>query len=128
MRFSELEFSVKPLRSSAVFGGRLKRPSPCRIRSAPGRDRVRGLSETSKREVRKFLYFGRYTPELFMDLGVCRAPTKKTYQAWGNIYFQVGVISKLASYFVPTTLFPWSHLEAFDLFCTSYDWLLSRCF
>ena len=49
MRFSELEFSVKSLRSSAVFGGRLKRPSPCRIRSASGRDRVRGLSETSEK-------------------------------------------------------------------------------
>ena len=24
---------------------------------------------------------------------------------WENIYFQVGIISKLASYFVPTTLF-----------------------
>ena len=40
---------AKPLRSSAVFGGRLKRPSPCRIRSTRGRDRVRGLSETSER-------------------------------------------------------------------------------
>ena len=30
-------------------GGRLKRPSPCRISSAPGRDRVRGLSETSEK-------------------------------------------------------------------------------
>ena len=39
MRFSELEFSVKWLRSSAVFGGRLQRPSPCRIRSAPRRER-----------------------------------------------------------------------------------------
>ena len=33
--------AVTSLRSSAVFGGRLKRPSPCRIRSAPGRDRIR---------------------------------------------------------------------------------------
>ena len=38
-----------------------------------------------------------------------------------NIYFQVRTISKLASYFVPTTLSSWSHLEAFGLLCTSYD-------
>ena len=49
MRFVELEFSVKSLRSSAVFGGRLKRLSPCRTRFAPGRERVRGLSETSEK-------------------------------------------------------------------------------
>ena len=44
-----LNFSVNSLRSSAVFGGRLKCPSPCRIRSSPSRDRVRGLSETSEK-------------------------------------------------------------------------------
>ena len=38
---------------------------------------------------------------------------------WENIYFQVGIISKLASYFVPTTLFSRSHLEASGLL--SYD-------
>ena len=36
-----------------------------------------------------------------------------------EIYFQVGIISKMDSYFVPTTLFSWSHLEAFGLL--SYD-------
>ena len=36
---------------------------------------------------------------------ICRAWTKQTYQVRENIYFQVGIISKLASYFVPTTLF-----------------------
>ena len=30
-------------------------------------------AERDKREVRFFLYFGRYTPELFLDLGICRA-------------------------------------------------------
>ena len=30
-------------------------------------------AERDKREVRKFLYFGRQTPELFLDLGICRA-------------------------------------------------------
>ena len=43
-----------------------------------------------------------------------------------NIYFRVGIISKLASYFVPTTLFSCSHFEAFGLLCTSYD--CCRCF
>ena len=47
---------------------------------------------------------------------------------WENMYFQIGIISKLASYFVPTTLFSWSHLEAFGLLCTSNDRLLRRCF
>ena len=52
--------------------GRLKRPSPCRIRSAPGWDRVHGLSETSEK-CAIFFYFGRYTPDLFLDLGISRA-------------------------------------------------------
>ena len=55
-----------------VLGVRLKRPSPRRIPSAPGRDRIRGLSETTEK-CASFLYFGRYTPELFLDLGICRA-------------------------------------------------------
>ena len=42
-------FSVKSLRSSAVFGGRLQRPSPCLIRSAPRRERGWMLSETSEK-------------------------------------------------------------------------------
>ena len=32
-------FSVKLLRTSAVFGGRLQRPSPYLVRSAPRRER-----------------------------------------------------------------------------------------
>ena len=52
-----------------------------------------------------------------MDLGICTALNEKNI--WENLCFQVGIISKLASYFVPTTLFSWSHLEAFDLL--SYD-------
>ena len=30
-------------------------------------------AERDKREVRFFLYFGLYTPELFLDLGICSA-------------------------------------------------------
>ena len=41
---------------------------------------------------------------------------------WEDVYFQLGI--KLASYFVPTTLFSWSPLEAFGLLsydCVSFD-------
>ena len=38
-------------RMKHVLEGRLKRSSPCRIRSTPGRDRARGLSETSEKRV-----------------------------------------------------------------------------
>ena len=30
-------------------------------------------AERDKRELRTFLYFGRYTPELSLNLGICRA-------------------------------------------------------
>ena len=30
-------------------------------------------AERDKREVRNLLYYGRYAPELFLDLGICRA-------------------------------------------------------
>ena len=49
MRFAELELSVKYLRSSAGLGGRLERPSPCRVRAAPRRELRRMPSETSKK-------------------------------------------------------------------------------
>ena len=46
---------------------------------------------------------------------------------WENIYFQVGVISKLASYFIPTTLLSWSHLEAFGLLSHDCCVVAFRC-
>ena len=49
MRFAEIESSVKWLRLSTVFGGRLKRPLPCRIRSVRRRERGRMPSETSEK-------------------------------------------------------------------------------
>ena len=77
-------------------------------------------AERDKREVRKILYFGRYTPELFLDLGIYMQSFQlNEKQIWENIYFQVGIISKLASYFVLTTLFSWLQLEAFGVL--SYD-------
>ena len=47
-------------------------------------------AEWDKRQGRKFWYFGRYTPELFLDLGICTASTKKAY---GRTF-----ISKLVSF------------------------------
>ena len=72
MRFAELEFSVKWLRSSAVFGGRLKRPSPCRIRSAPRRERGRMPSETSEK-LQKYRKSRRNSRPLGCVLNVCSA-------------------------------------------------------
>ena len=75
-------------------------------------------AERDKREGRKFLYFGRYMPELFLDLGIYMQSLNEK-NIWENIYFHLSIISKLGSSFVPTTLFAWSHLEAFGLL--SYD-------
>ena len=85
-------------------------------------------AERDKREVRDFLYFGRYTPELFLDLGIyMQSLNEKTYiymekhlfPSWHN--FQIGFL------FRPHHTFSWSHLEAFGLLCTLHDWLLCRC-
>ena len=51
-------FLVNSLRSSAVFGGRLQRPSPCLVRSAPRRERGWGLSET--RSAKFFVFWAVY--------------------------------------------------------------------
>ena len=56
-------FSVKSLCSSAVFGGRLQRPSPCLIRSAPRRERGQTLSKTSEKCAKKCILSG--TLQLF---------------------------------------------------------------
>ena len=83
MQFAELEFSVKYLRSSAVFGGRLKRPLPCRIRSAPRHERGRMPGETSEKlqiishVEEQFLRFWLY-------LNAC--------SAW--MIYEIGIISK----------------------------------
>ena len=69
MRFSELDF----LGQIAWFERRLRGAAqtplalPYPFRTWPGSGT---WAERDKREVRNFLYFGRYTPELFLDLGV----------------------------------------------------------
>ena len=79
------------------------------------------------RSAQNFVFWAVYARVILGSWHV-QSLNKKTYKEWENIYFQVGMISKLASYFIPTTLFSWSHLEAFALLCASYDWLLCRCF
>ena len=54
--FSSLGFSVESLCSSAILERRLHRPSPCLIRSVPGRKRVRGLREASEKWPRYGLF------------------------------------------------------------------------
>ena len=78
---------------------RLQRPSRCRICSAHQPERID--AERDKRGVRFFfLDFGRYTPEFFLGLGICRAWTIVKRQ-----HCQICVISKLASKFGPDDAF-----------------------
>ena len=99
MRFSELEFSVKQLRSSAVFGGRPERPLICRIRSAHRRERGHTLSETSE----KCAFFGIVSgirPSYSWILAHVEFERINNGE-----HFQIGVISKLTSKFLPDDAF-----------------------
>ena len=58
MGFSTSNFSFKSLRSSAVFEERLQRPSPCLIRSAPGRERVWRLRKAIENWLKKCILGG----------------------------------------------------------------------
>ena len=62
-------------------------------------------AERHKRELRFFLYFGRYTPELFLDLGQ---------------HIQIGIISKLESIFFPASLFSWRPRNACPIVYSYY--------
>ena len=84
----------------------------------PGRDRVRRLSETKTRIAQIVVTWAVYARAI---LGSCHIQSLNEKIVRENIYSQVGIISKLVSYFVPTTRFSWSHLEVFGLLCTSYD-------
>ena len=115
MRFSELEFSVKYLRSSAVFGGRRTRPSPCRIRSAPGRDRVRGLSETSEM-CANFCILGGIRPSYSWILAYVKLERRKhmgnyLFPSWPH--FQIGFIFRPHHTFfmvTPRSVWPIVHI------------------
>ena len=101
LRFSELEISVKELRSGAVFGGRLQRPSPCHIRSAPRRERRRMLSETSEKRFFSCISGG-VRPGYSWILGICRLELERNK---GQQLFQIGIISKFASKLLPDDAF-----------------------
>ena len=103
-------------RMKHVLGRRLKRPSARCIRSTPGRDWVRGLSETSEK-CAKVCFLNGIRPSCSWILAYAELEQKKPmgkhlFPSWPH--FQT-----LASYSVPTTLFSKSHLEAFGLL--SYD-------
>ena len=92
-------FRSKSLRSSAVCGGRLKRPSPCRFRSAPGRDRVR-RAERDKRKVRNFIVFWAVYARAILGSWHMQSLNGKTN---GKTF-----ISKLASFFLLLLFFLFS--------------------
>ena len=93
-------------------GGGSNTPRPgVSVAHLPGRDRVRGLSETSG----KCANFEFWAVQARAIVGSWLERKNHT----GKNYFQVGIISKLASYFVPTPLFSCSHFKAFGLL--SYD-------
>ena len=72
-----------------VLEGRLKRPSPSRIRSAPGRDQVRGLSETNEK-CANFVIWAVYARAV---LGSWHMQSLNEINIRENINFQVGIIS-----------------------------------
>ena len=98
-----------------VLGRRLKCPSPCRIRSAPGRDRVHGLSETSEKCAHFFILGG---IRLIYSCILAHAELERKKHIGKQLFPSWHHFQNLV-FFVPTPLFSWSHLEAFGLL--SYD-------
>ena len=72
MGLSELEFLGQIGSFERRLRGTAETPLalPYPFRTWPGSGT---WAERDKREVRKKLYFRRYTPEPFLDLGICRA-------------------------------------------------------
>ena len=52
-------------------------------------------AERDNREARNILVFERYTPEVFLDLGIYMQSLNEN--TWDNVYFQIGITSKSAS-------------------------------
>ena len=99
--------SVQSLRSSAVFEKQVQCPAP--VLSAPHLDLIGGKTSQTWPKLR----YWTVTPEVLLDLGIiCRTSAKQSCE---NVFFPSGIILKLAFFFIPTTLFAWSHLEAFGL-------------
>ena len=110
--FSELNFSVKSLRSSAVFGGPqtpLALPYP--FRTWPGSGT---WAERDKREVQILVFWAVYARAI---LGSWHKQSLNEKNILENIYFQGGIISILVSYVVPTRLFFHGHTSKRLAFC-----------
>ena len=82
-------------------------------RYAPGRDRVRELGETSEKFA-KFCILGCIRPRYSWILEYAELERKIT---WENVYPQVGIISKLVSYSIPTTFFHDDTSKHFAYYC-----------
>ena len=123
MRLLELEFSVKYLCSRTVFGSRLERFSPCRIRSAPGRDRVRGLSETSEK-CAIVCISGGIRPSHCRILAYAELERKKLFSSWH--YFQNGFIFRPNhTFFMVTTRSVWPVLT-YECCVVAFRYRISR--
>ena len=114
MRFSNWNSrSNRFVRAPPSGGGSNAPRSAVFVPHLPGRDRVRGLSETSEKRA-NFCVLGGIRPSYTWILAYAELERKK-HTVWENNYFKVDIISKLDSYLVhPTTFFSWSHLEAFS--------------
>ena len=93
--------------------GAAQSPSPCRIRSAPGRDRVRGLSETSEK-CANFCILGGIRPSYswisaYADLERKKLPGmgKRLFPSWHH--FQIGFLFRSHhTFFMVTPRSVWS--------------------
>ena len=93
MRFAELEFSVKLLRSSAGFGGRLQRSSPWLVRSEHRRDRGRMPSETMEK-LQKYRMSRKQFRRFWLYLKVCSA--WMIYKNWHHFQTVVATVLNFA--------------------------------
>ena len=88
-------FSVKSLRSSVVFGGRLQRPSPCLIRSEPRREREWRLSETSEK-LRKCCIMRRSSRAFRFFLTSAASAERDIFQNWHHCQTVVAKVLNFA--------------------------------
>ena len=121
-----------------VFGGRLQRPSPflirwaprrespCRIRFAPCRDQVRGLSETSKK-CANFCILGGIRPSYSWILAYTKLERKKhmgkhLFPSWHH--FQIGFLFRPDHTFImvtPRSVWPIVHIVRLTAVSLPFD-------
>ena len=83
-------------------------------------------AERDKREVRNFFVFSAVYARAILGSWHIYAELELKKHIWENIYFQVGKISKLASDFVPTTVFSFFFLFFFCTLSFSSFWTSRR--